>query len=248
MTSLVPQARTEVFYPSSDGEPLAETSVHIDAIINAVVALRQYLAGQQAIVLTNQFLYYAEGFPKLRVAPDIMVIFNVAPGPRDSYKTWEEKQIPSVIFEITSASTRDQDETFKKTLYEQMEVQEYWQFDPNGEWIAEQLRGYRLQGEAYVPITNGQSESLRLRLEVDGQLLAFFRESGEKLLAPNDLIEALRQETLARQSAEVQLEQERQRAEQEHQRAEQERQRAEQAEAEVQRLKEQLRSLGVEES
>lgn len=248
MTSLVPQARTEVFYPSSDGEPLAETSVHIDAIINAVVALRQYLAGQQAIVLTNQFLYYAEGFPKLRVAPDIMVIFNVAPGPRDSYKTWEEKQIPSVIFEITSASTRDQDETFKKTLYEQMEVQEYWQFDPNGEWIAEQLRGYRLQGEAYVPITNGQSESLRLRLEVDGQLLAFFRESGEKLLAPNDLIEALRQETLARQSAEVQLEQERQRAEQEHQRAEQERQRAEQAEAEVQRLKEQLRSLGIEES
>lgn len=248
MTSLVPQARTEVFYPSSDGEPLAETSVHIDAIINAVVALRQYLAGQQAIVLTNQFLYYAEGFPKLRVAPDIMVIFNVAPGPRDSYKTWEEKQIPSVIFEITSASTRDQDETFKKTLYEQMEVQEYWQFDPNGEWIAEQLRGYRLQGEAYVPITDGHSEPLRLRLEVDGQLLAFFRESGEKLLAPNDLIEALRQETLARQSAEVQLEQERQRAEQEHQRAEQERQRAEQAEAEVQRLKEQLRALGVEES
>jgi hypothetical protein len=52
---------TEIFYPSSDGEPLAETSVHVDAIINAVVVLRQYLAQQQAIVLADQFLYYAQG-------------------------------------------------------------------------------------------------------------------------------------------------------------------------------------------
>jgi Uma2 family endonuclease len=149
MTSLIPDQKPEVFYPSSDGEPLAETSIHIDAIINAVVALRQYLAGQQAIVLTNQFLYYAEGFPKLRVAPDIMVVFNVPPGPRDNYKTWEEGQTPAVIFEITSEGTREQDETFKKALYEQMEVPEYWQFDPKGEWISEKLRGYRLQGDAY---------------------------------------------------------------------------------------------------
>lgn len=241
MTSLIPARSTEVFYPSSDGEPLAETSIHIDVIINAVVALRQYLAGQQAIVLTNQFLYYAEGFPKLRVAPDIMVIFNVTPGPRDNYKTWEEGQTPSVIFEITSAGTRDQDETFKKTLYEQMEVPEYWQFDPKGEWIPEKLRGYRLQGDSYALITDSLSQPLQLRLEIDHQLIGFFRvDSGEKLLAPNDLIEALRQETLAREVAELQLAQERQRAKQE-------RQRAEQAEVEVERLKQQLRSLGVEE-
>ena len=32
MTSLLPKSwNPEVFYPSSDGEPLAETSVHIDA-------------------------------------------------------------------------------------------------------------------------------------------------------------------------------------------------------------------------
>lgn len=255
MTSLVPAPqKTEVVYPSSDGEPLAETSIHVDVIINAVVALRAYLAGQQAIVLTNQFLYYAEGFPKLRVAPDIMVVFNVAPGPRDNYKTWEEGQTPIVIFEITSASTRDQDETFKKTLYEQMEVQEYWQFDPKGEWIPEKLRGYRLQGESYLPITDNRSTVLQLRLAVDDQRIAFYREdTGEKLPAPDELITALQQETLARQAAETQLEQERQRAEQERQRAEQERQRAEQerqraeqAAAEAVRLRKQLRQLGVD--
>lgn len=109
-----PAVADEIFYPSSDGEPLAETSVHVDAIIHAVVALRQYLAQQQAIVLADQFLYYAQGYPKLRVAPDIMVIWDVLPGPRDNYKTWEEGPVPSVVFEITSEGTRDHDQGYKK--------------------------------------------------------------------------------------------------------------------------------------
>ncbi|MGQ9873340.1 hypothetical protein [Leptodesmis sp.] len=124
MTSVVPAPQTaEVFYPSSDGEPLAKMSVHVDAIINAVVALRQYLAGQQAIVLANQLLYYAQGYPKLRVAPNVVVILNVTPGPRDNYKIWEEGQLPAVIFEMTSEGTKDQDQTYKKTLYEQQNRQ-----------------------------------------------------------------------------------------------------------------------------
>lgn len=261
MTSVVTHPQTaEVFYPSSDGEPLAETSVHVDAIINAVVALRQYLAGQQAIVLADQFLYYAQGYPKLRVAPDVMVILNVPPGPRDNYKTWEEGQLPVVIFEVTSESTKDQDQTYKKTLYEQLEVQEYWLFDPRGEWIPEKLQGYRLRGDRYEPITDGRCQPLALRLQVEDQLIGFYREdTGEKLLAPDDLLQALQQEILARQEIEQQLEQERQRteqerqraererqrAEQEHQRAEQERQRAEQAEAEAARLRERLATLGI---
>jgi hypothetical protein len=42
------------------------------------------LEGQQVTVLANQFLYYAQGFPKLRVAPDVMVIYGVVPGGRDN--------------------------------------------------------------------------------------------------------------------------------------------------------------------
>jgi len=244
MTSLLPlpqtviSQRAEVVYPSSDGEPLAETSVHIDAIINAVITLRNYLEGQQAIVLADQFLYYVQGFPKFRVAPDVMVIFNVPPGARDNYKVWEETQVPSVIFEMTSAGTKDRDEIVKKDLYEGLDVPEYWQFDPKGEWIPEKLRGYRLRDGVYAPITDGRSEPLQLRLEVDGSLIAFYREdTGEKLLASDELVQALRQETLARQEAEVLLEQERQRAEQERQRADQERQRGD-------RLAARLRELG----
>ncbi|MEA5573384.1 Uma2 family endonuclease [Calothrix sp. UHCC 0171] len=200
-TSTVQQS--QIFYPSSDGEPVAETYTHLYAILTILEVLRQYLKGRQATVLGNQFLYYAKDFPKLRVAPDVMVIFDVAPGGRDNYKIWEEGKVPSVIFEITSPSTKQQDTESKKTLYEQLEVQEYWLFDPKGEWIKEQLRGYRLRGDDYILINDNRCEPLNLRLAVEGQLLSFYREdSGDKLLIPDELVEKLAEETQARQEAE----------------------------------------------
>jgi Uma2 family endonuclease len=195
MTTLLPTTQqSSNFYPSSDGEPVAETYVHLYALLITLEVLRQYLEGRQATVLGNQFLYYAQGFPKLRVAPDVMVIFDVAPGGRDNYKIWEEGQVPSVIFEMTSAGTKDQDQVFKKTLYQQLGVQEYWLFDPKGEWIAEKLQGYRLQEEDYKPIKDSRSEILQLRLQVEGELISFYREdTGKKLLIPGELAAALRE-------------------------------------------------------
>ncbi len=231
--STSPSPETEIFYPSRDGEPVAETYDHFYAIMITLEVLRQYLSGTQATVLANQFLYYAQGFPKLRIAPDVMVIFGVTPGGRDNYKIWEEGQVPSVIFEMTSKGTREQDLAHKKTLYEQLGVSEYWLFDPRGEWIPERLRGYRLHEDVYYPISDGISQPLKLRLALEEKLIGFYRQdTGEKLLIPDELAQAL-------QNAEDQSSQERQRAEQERQRAEQERQRAE-------RLAEQLRKLGVD--
>jgi Uma2 family endonuclease len=229
-----------IFYPSADGQPVAETYDHLYALLTTLEVLKQYLTNRQATVLGNQFLYYAQGFPKLRVAPDVMVIFDVAPGGRDNYKIWEEGQIPTVIFEMTSFGTKGQDEIFKKTLYEQLGVKEYWLFDPKGEWVEQKLRGYRLRGEIYEPIQDGRSEPLQLRLVIEERLIGFYREdTGEKLLIPDELVQVLGQEVLARQQAEAL-------AEQERQRAEQERQRAEQAESQIEKLKARLRSLNVD--
>jgi Uma2 family endonuclease len=213
---------TKIIYPTGDGKPVAETFDHLYALLITLEVLRQYLIGQQATVLGNQYLYYAQGFPNLRIAPDVMVIFNVEPGGRDNYKIWEEGQAPSIIFEITSAGTRAKDESFKKTLYAQLGVQEYWQFDPKGEWIPEQLRGYRWQefinseGEiepTYLDIADGQSQVLKLRLVAEGRLIGFYRlDTGEKLLIPDELVAARQQEATARQQAEAIAEAERQRA------------------------------------
>ncbi|MEA5513695.1 Uma2 family endonuclease [Nodularia sp. UHCC 0506] len=219
MTTTIKLADPNIEYPSSDGEPVAETYLHLYAILTTLEVLKQYLTSRQATVLANQFLYYAQGFPKLRVAPDVMVIFDVQPGGRDNYKVWEEGQVPQVVFEMTSKGTQKQDQEQKKLLYEQLGILEYWLFDPKGEWVNEKLQGYRLQDEIYHPITDNLSQPLGLRLEVQGELLRFYRlDTGDKLLIPTELAEL--------------VEQERQRADQERQRAE--------------LLAEHLRALGVD--
>ncbi|NEP78483.1 MAG: Uma2 family endonuclease [Okeania sp. SIO3B3] len=211
----------EIFYPTEDGEPLAETYDHLYAILITLEVIKQYLKGRQATVLSDQFLFYSQKFPSLRVAPDVMVIFDVKPGGRDNYKIWEEGQTPVVIFEMTSPGTKGVDQDFKKGLYEQIGVKEYWLFDPRGEWIKEKLQGYRLKGKVYDLITDGRSEPLELRLEVEDKLIGFYQEdTGEKLLIPDELREALDQEIVARQEAEKRAELESQRAELESQRAE----------------------------
>ncbi|WP_019499688.1 Uma2 family endonuclease [Pseudanabaena sp. PCC 6802] len=229
------QSEPDIFYPSEDGEPLAETSMHADAIITTVAVLRNYLAAfpeKSPVVLADQFLYYAQGFPRLRVAPDVMVIFEIPQIPYDNYKIWETGKVPSVIFEMTSAGTQTQDRDHKKMLYESIGVREYWLFDPKGEWIAEQLRGYRLQetdpdlDPVYVAIADKSSQVLGLRLEVEDGSIGFYRQdTGEKLLIPSELSEAWQ--------AQKQI-------------IEQERQRAEAAEQEAQRLRDRLLALGID--
>ncbi len=204
-------SKTDIIYPSSDGEPVAETYIHLYAILTTLEVLKQYLSGQQATVLANQFMYYSQGLPRMRVAPDVMVIFNVEPGGRDNYKIWEEKEVPQLIFEMTSPGTKNQDQEFKKTLYEQLGVKEYWLFDPKGEWIPEQLKGYRLRNTVYEIIEDNRSEPLQLQLKVEGQLIGFYREdTGKKLLIPEELATALQEKETELQEKETELQQEKQ--------------------------------------
>ncbi len=115
-------------------------------------------------MFANQFFYYIlfyyiQGNPKAQVAPDVMVVFDIPTGMRKNYKMWAEGQTSSIIVEMTSARTYEQDWSFKKTLYEQIGIQEYWLFDPLADWISGQLRGYALDAQGvYEPITNQVSQ------------------------------------------------------------------------------------------
>ena len=209
MTAMIP---SKIYYPCGDGEPVAETFDHLYVILITIEVLRLYLQ-DQACVLGNQFLYYEEGNPGKRCAPDVMVSFGVNPGSRDNYKIWEEGAIPSVVFEMTSRGTKEKDNIEKRNLYAQIGIEEYWQFDPKGEWISEQLRGFRLVDGQYVPILNSVSTVLGLRLEVTGALMSFYRsDNGEKLLIPLELQEKaewaqekLRLEQIRSQELQIQL-------------------------------------------
>jgi Uma2 family endonuclease len=230
----------EIFYPSSDGEPLAESYDHLYVIMTTLAMLLAHLKGQQATVLADQFLYYAQGFPRLRVAPDVMVIFDVEPGGRDNYKIWEEGRVPSVIFEMTSPGTRSRDDVEKKDLYQGLGVTEYWQFDPRGEWIPEQLRGYRLQGDeepVYVPIADNTSQVLQLQLVVEAKIIAFYRlDNGVRLLPLEELNIAIEQQV-------QRIEEESQRADRESQRADLEAQKAVEASQRADREAQKARDL-----
>jgi Putative restriction endonuclease len=228
----------EIFHPISDG-----ASDHLCAIMTTLEMIQSHLKGQQVTVLAAQFLYYVQEFPRLRVATDVMVIVGVEPGGRDNYKIWEEGRVPSVIFEITSLDTRSEDDVEKKYLYESLGVKEYWQFDPNGEWIPEKLRGYRIQGDeepVYVSITNDYSEVLQLHLMVEDKIIAFYPlDDVAKLLPLTELNIALEQQT-------KQLEAETQRAEAESQRADREAQRTRELEAQIALYQQRLSELSAE--
>ncbi|MFM7885854.1 MAG: Uma2 family endonuclease [Pseudanabaena sp.] len=234
ITGAITPVTSEVVYPSSDGEPLAETQQHVLAILMTFALLRLYLQEKPAVVFADQFLYYIEGNPKARVAPDVMVVFDIEKRLYGNYKIWEGKQTPAIVIEVTSAGTKDTDWNFKKMLYEQLEVTEYWLFDPYGEWVTEQLQGFRLNEDGvYKPIKDNCSEVLQLRLQAEEYLIGFYRlDNGEKLLTPEELYAA----ALDAQA----------KAEQESQRAEQESQRAELEKARADRLAEKLRQLGIE--
>ncbi len=242
----------EPFYPTSDGEPMAETDLHWDVTAYCCKALRSWFAPQPNVyVASDNFLYYEQGKPSSVVSPDCYVIFGVEMRMRDSYKSWENgDHFPSVVIEITSKSTRNEDTQSKYRKYQDvLRVAEYFLFDPTADYISTRLRGYRLGENGYAPIepdADGRlhSEQLGLELTVQGNRLKFFdAQRGVYLPDYNELEVALEAQSQRAEQESLRAEQEAQRAEQETNRAEQEAQRAESAEAEIARLKAELARL-----
>jgi Uma2 family endonuclease len=194
-----------IHYPESDGKPMGETDVHIDVLIYLREALKDYFRAEpQVYVAGNMLLYYEEGNPAACVAPDVFVVQGVAKGERRTYKLWEEGQPPTVVFEITSRSSRLEDVGTKRALYAMLGVREYFLYDPLGEYLRPPLQGYRLQqGEYEHVLPGGQGElisqvmSLELRVE-EGQLRVVNPATGERLLTPAEAQESRRAEVEAR--------------------------------------------------
>lgn len=171
----------QIYYPESDGEPMAETELHLEELVYVWQALKDRF-GEEADVFVgaNLFLYYRRGDPTAVVAPDGFVVKGVPkllPGNRRrrKYLLWEEGQAPCFMLETTSESTRVQDGK-KKGIYEALGVAEYFQFDPLGEYLSPRLQGYRLVEGRYRTV----------RPQPDGSLLSqttgvVFRPDGSQL-------------------------------------------------------------------
>src|SRR5579862_2925045 len=96
-----PRKPRPVYYPDSDGKPMAETPEHRAGMTYAIGCLEiRYLNRNDAQVSGNDFVYWIEGDPKKRVSPDCYVVFGVEKKARRNYKSWAERgKLPSVVFE-----------------------------------------------------------------------------------------------------------------------------------------------------
>lgn len=213
--SLRSHAPARIEYPSSDGQPMGETPVHRDCIIDALGALREFFAERPDVYVGgNMFLYYEEGNPRASVIPDVFVVIGAVKdelregGWRETYKLWEEPKAPDFVLEVTLRSTRRQDQVRKRALYARLGVSEYFLYDPGEEYLAPPLRGMRLGGSEYEPLApvrlaDGRegvwSEVLGLHLSRRGQALRLHDP-----VAGRDLL-THREEAAARRAAEARI-------------------------------------------
>ena len=172
MTVLTSLEQEEIQYPSSDGEPMAESDITRDYMTYGVEALKLHFQGRSDVyVSANSFVYYEEGNKTAVVAPDIYVVFGVRKRQRDNYKIWKEAGIaPQFVLEITSETTQDVDQETKPEIYESLGVREYFQYDPSGDYLNPILQGLRLVNTRYepIPVNNIAFDTLWLYSEVLG--------------------------------------------------------------------------------
>lgn len=102
-----PRRASGIFYPESDGKPVAETDFHTKLLTDLRIALDMFFAGREDVYVTgNIMFYYDEGEPAEVVSPDVMVCFGIPKRNRTSYKMWEEDDVaPSIVIEISSRGT-----------------------------------------------------------------------------------------------------------------------------------------------
>ncbi len=200
-----------IFYPESDGEPMAETDIHRDLILNLIKSLEFFFAEREDVYVTgNIMFYYVEGVPAEVVAPDVMVCFGIPKGKRTSYKTWEENDvIPSVIIEVASSGTWKKDRIEKKELYEMLGVKEYYIFNPKYPKTLPAFLAYKLNEGILeqVNITDGKvtSDILGLDLIDTGETLRLYNaETNEFLKTTEEFAQAF--ETVSDENQELKAE------------------------------------------
>ena len=261
-------ATEAVYYPETDGKPMAESDLHREIMFFMIHLLQRFFTGQQVYVSGNLLLYYEKGNPRKSVAPDCFVVFGVEPRRRRVYKLWEEGHGPEIVFEVSSHSTQRQDVGKKMQLYAQLGVREYFIYDPTADYLNPPLVAFELVAGAYqlmqpagsailnkllppadhrLPAYVSRVLGLLLTLDSEGRLQFYNLATNQRLLTDEEArldTEVRLQQAAQRVIQEVQrASQEARRASQEAARASQEAQRATQAEVENTRLKAELAKL-----
>jgi Uma2 family endonuclease len=206
--------QTEVIYPESDGQPMADNTKQFRWIVVIKQNLDWLYADDSNVFVAGDLLWYpVEGRNTIVNAPDVMVVFGRPKSDRGSYKQWEEDGIaPQVVFEIRSPSNSQIEMDKKLLFYDRYGVEEYYIYNPDKNTLSGWLRAE--DGLDAIEQMNGWvSPRLAIRFDLSGEELQIYRPDGSKFYSYVEICQLLEQEK-------QQVEQERQRAEQAEQRVE----------------------------
>ena len=215
-TPAIQRPRSKIYYPESDGKPIAESDYQRIPLAYAVEALDYFFRDRADVYVSgNLLIYYEEGDPDLSVSPDVFVALGVPKGERRSYFVWKEGKAPDFVVEITSRSTKGEDQGTKRGVYAYLGVREYFQYDPTGDYLRPALQGDRLSEGHYVPMPSTyhpdgalflRSELLNIELRLEGRRLGLHDlRTGEKLMTYAEAQDARLAAEEARQAAEAEV-------------------------------------------
>jgi Uma2 family endonuclease len=138
-------------------------------------------------VAGDLFWYPVEGKPKIRTAPDTLVVIGRPKGDRGSYIQFLEDGIPpQVVYEVLSPGNRPRQMAKKFRFYEKYGVEEYYIYDPDNS----KLTGYQRSDKKLkaIPDMNGWvSPRLRVRFDLSGPELKLFGPDGRRFLTYQEL-------------------------------------------------------------
>ncbi|MGK7921035.1 MAG: Uma2 family endonuclease [Trichodesmium sp.] len=237
---------SEIFYPDSDGQPMADNTVQFRWIMVIYHNLAWLFAENPEVFVAGDLLWYPVQGDNSRQAPDIMVAFGVPKGDRGSYKQWKENNIaPQVVFEILSPGNTLKEMSKKLLFYDNHGVEEYYLYDPQKNDLTGWLRSGSLLD--VIDEMNGWiSPRLGIRFEVLPEVLQLYRPDGELFADYFQVQQQLNEERQAREVAESALQQERQAREVAESALQQERQAREVSEERTKRLEQLLREAGID--
>ena len=234
-------------YPGSDGKPVGETRLHVLVTFRLFGALLLAYKGRDDVIVgCDQLMYYEQDNIKKFLVPDIFVVLGVKPRPdaeRQTWRIWEEGGYgPDFVLEVTSKSTRREDEGRKHRIYETLGVREYWQYDPTADYLKPELKGHRLgPGGKFEPVTLEQRGELLVAPSLLGLELHLW-DGNLRLFDPNSGYLPTQEEAVEARQAAEQAQRKAERAHRESERAHREADEARRvAEARVAELQRRLR-------
>ncbi|MFN4260507.1 MAG: Uma2 family endonuclease [Gemmataceae bacterium] len=229
--STITTPTTDIVYPESDGLPMADNTRQARWIVVLFDNLSALFRDRPDVFVAANILWYpVEGHPEIRQAPDVLVAFGRPKGDRGSYIQHVEENIPpAVVFEILSPSNTLPEMDKKLLFYEDHGVEEYYVYDPEGNWLQVYVRQGTILRRVW-DVANFVSPRLGIRFARTESELTVHRPDGKPFLRFEELEEARNHAEQERTQAEQRAAQAEQRTAQAEQRAVQAEQRTAQAE------------------